>query len=160
MSLDHEEEITVPHRPQKQTKQNISDNCWDPRSKLYHKQNPKSGPKKSLKTTDHYHCRICKYVNITLWIQNLGKYTVRIRWSVCLFIPLHLVTTWCPLLYEQTKLYWVYCDVMPQTWKRIFEQWVILPSKRDIKETRKEKCVTQFVRWKICHWTLHLLLLI
>ena len=36
---DHDEEITVPHRPQKQTKQNISDNHWDPRSELYHKQN-------------------------------------------------------------------------------------------------------------------------
>ena len=54
----------------------------------------------------------------------------------------------------RTKLYQVYCDVLPQMWGRICEQWAILPSMWNLKETRTEKCVTQCVRWGICHWTL------
>ena len=38
--------------------------------------------------------------------------------------------------------------------KNLWEQWATLPSMWNFKETQTEKCVAQFVRWEICHWTL------
>ena len=59
-----------------------------------------------------------------------------------------------PPVRGRIKLFQVYCDVLLQIWKRICEQWAILPSMWNIEETQTEKCVIQFVRGEICHWTL------
>ena len=39
-------------------------------------------------------------------------------------------------------------------WEKICEQWTILPSMLNLKETRTEKWVARFVRWEIWQWTL------
>ena len=59
-----------------------------------------------------------------------------------------------PPVRGRIKLFQVYCDVLLQIWKRICEKWAILPSMWNIEETQTEKCVIQFVRGEICHWTL------